>query len=185
MTVGRVTLYVATSVDGYVADEDGGVDWLEEFDGASGDDVEGFAAFFESVDCLVMGATTYDQVRGFGDWPYGDRPTYVFTHRDLSPATDAVAFVDGRVGDCATALTNRYEHVWLVGGASLARQFLAERAVDDLRLARVPVLLGGGVPLFGGGYDRQRLRLRGTTTRDGGLVEHHSEILARDAGGDG
>ncbi|WP_254861649.1 dihydrofolate reductase family protein [Halovivax gelatinilyticus] len=61
--MGRITCYVATSVDGYLADLDGGVDWLEGFES----DGEAYAAFFDSVDCLVMGATTYEQVLGFGE----------------------------------------------------------------------------------------------------------------------
>jgi len=178
MGTGRITLYIATSVDGYVADADGSVAWLEEFEAsATDDDIGDFTAFFESVDCLVMGARTYEQVLTFGEWPYDDTPTYVFTHRELSPATDAVEFVDRGVTAVSTALKRRHDHLWLVGGAHLARQFFAEREVDELRLSLVPVLLGEGVPLFEGGYDRQRLRLLDTKPRDAGIVEHHYEVL--------
>jgi dihydrofolate reductase len=176
MTTGRVTLYVATSVDGYVADEDGRVDWLDEFQSAEGTE-GGFSEFLASVDCLVMGATTYEQILGFGEWPYGEKPTYVFTHRALSPATEAVEFVDGDVASLSKELTRRYEHVWLVGGASLAQSFLREGEVDDLRLFFVPILLGGGIRLFDGDYDRQRLRLLDTDSGAGGLVEHHYEVV--------
>jgi dihydrofolate reductase len=178
MGAGKITLYIATSVDGYIADEDGGVTWLEEFEAAADDDdSEDFTAFFASVDCLVMGATTYEQVLTFGEWPYDDKPTYVFTHRDLSPATDAVEFVDRSVTDLSTALTQQYEHIWLVGGAQLAHAFLREREIAELRLSLVPILLGGGVRLFAGPYDRQELRLLDTTVRDTGIVEHQYEIL--------
>jgi dihydrofolate reductase len=173
-----ITLYVATSVDGYVADATGGVDWLEAFQASADDgDADGFAAFFETVDCLAMGATTYEQVLGFGEWPYGDRPTYVFTHRDLPSATGAVRFVDGDVGAVASDLRRRYDHVWVVGGAHLARSFLRHREVDTVRLSFVPVLLGEGVRLFAGDYDGRRLRLVGTTVRDIGVVEHRYEVL--------
>lgn len=174
-----VTLYIAASVDGYVADAEGGVDWLEEFDGDADDeeDVAGFAAFFETVDCLVIGATTYEQVRGFGEWPYGDTPTYVFTHRDLPRATEAVEFVAGDPAAVVAELRDQYDHVWLVGGAALAQSFLRAREVDTLRLSLVPVLLGDGIPLFAGEYDRQRLRLRDTTTHGSGIVEHHYEVV--------
>jgi dihydrofolate reductase len=178
MDTGRVTLYIATSVDGYVADAEGGVDWLEEFQTESdgNEDVEGFSEFFESVDCLVMGATTYEQVLSFGQWPYDDRPTYVLTHRDLSPATEAVEFVARDVADLSTELRQRYEHVWVVGGASTARAFLREREIDVLRLFYVPVLLGDGVPLFGGGYDRQKLRSCDAESHASGIVEHRYEV---------
>ena len=178
MTTGRVTLYIATSVDGYIADEDGSVTWLEEFEeSASDDDIEDFRAFFESVDCVVLGARTYEQILTFGEWPYDDKPTYVFTHRDLSPATDTVEFVDRTVADFSTTFKKQHDHVWLVGGAHLAQAFLGEHEIDELRLSLIPVLLGDGVSLFEGEYDQQRLRLLDTKTRDTGIVEHHYEIL--------
>jgi dihydrofolate reductase len=179
MNTSAITLYIATSVDGYIADVEGGVDWLEEFhsESATDEDVEGFSEFFETVDCLVMGATTYEQVLGFGEWPYGDTPTYVFTHRNLSPATDAVRFVDGRIAGIVPDLRGRYEHVRVVGGAQLAQAFLQYRELDTLRLSLIPVLLGDGIPLFGGDYERQRLRLVETRPHDSGIVEHHYEVL--------
>jgi dihydrofolate reductase len=174
-----VTLYIATSVDGYVADTEGGVGWLDEF---GEETVAGFGAFFETVDCLVVGSATYEQVRGFGEWPYGDRPTYVFTHRDLPRATEAVEFVAGDPAAVVAELREQYDHVWLVGGAALARSFLRAREIDTLRLSLVPILLGDGIPLFAGEYDRQRLRLRATTTHGSGIVEHHYEVLAGEEG---
>lgn len=182
MTASGITLYIATSVDGYVADADGGVEWLDAFQTGSDDDedVEGFSEFFETVDCLVLGATTYEQVRSVGEWPYGDTPTYVFTHRDLSPATEAVRFVNGEIADHVPELRRHYDHVWVVGGAHLARSFLREREIDAIRLSLVPLLLGDGIPLFSGGYDEQRLRLVETTTREVGIVEHRYEVADED-----
>jgi dihydrofolate reductase len=187
MSEGGITLYVATSVVGYVADADGGVEWLEAFradpaDDADDEDVAGFAAFFETVDCLVMGATTYEQVLDFGEWPYGDKPTYVFTHRSLSPATEAVRFVDGEIADHVPELRRQYDHVWVVGGARIAQSFLREREIDALRLSIVPILLGDGVPLFAGDYGEHRLRLVETTTRDSGIVEHRYAVAEEGSG---
>ncbi|GAB7011545.1 dihydrofolate reductase family protein [Halorubrum trueperi] len=177
MSTNDITLYIATSVDGYVADAEGRVDWLEEFQtGPNDEDVEGFFEFFETVDCLVMGATTYEQVLGFGEWPYEDRPTYVFTHRSLSPATEAVRFVDGEIADLVSELRQQFDHVWVVGGAHLAQSFLREREIDVIRLSFIPILLGDGIPLFSGEYDEQRLRLTDTTTHGSGIVEHHYEV---------
>ncbi|WP_222912752.1 dihydrofolate reductase family protein [Natrinema sp. SYSU A 869] len=178
MSASGITLYIATSVDGYVADAEGSVDWLEEFQAESdGDeDVEGFSEFFETVDCLVMGATTYEQVLGFGEWPYGDKPTYVFTHRSLSPATEAVRFVNGEIADLVPELRQQYNHVWVVGGAHLAQSFFQECEIDVIQLSFIPILLGGGIQLFSGEYDEQRLRLVDTTTHNSGIVEHHYEV---------
>lgn len=182
MSASRITLYIATSVDGYIADADGGVDWLEAFQTApDGDeDVEGFSEFFETVDCLVMGATTYEQVLTFGEWPYSDKPTYVFTNSTLSPATEAVRFVDGEVADHVPTLREQYNHVWVVGGAQLAQSFFQEHEINVLRLSFIPILLGDGIPLFSGEYDQQRLDLVKTTTFDNGIVEHHYEVVNED-----
>lgn len=179
MPPGRVTLYVATSADGYLADEDGGVEWLSRFE--EGDDQTGYDEFLAGVDCLVMGSRTYEQVRGFGDWPYGDRPTYVFTARDLPRAAEPVEFVDGEVSTLAARLRREGAHVWLVGGADLARAFLRADEVDELRLTLVPVLLGGGLPLFAD-TPRRWLRLVAATTRASGLVELRYAVEPRRRG---
>ncbi len=168
MATGAVTLYIATSVDGYIADAEGKIEWLSEF--PSTDDL-GFSEFFETVDCLVMGSTTYEQVLGFGEWPYGEKPTYVFTSQERSPATNEVTFVNDAVAQKTAALKEQFDHIWLVGGASLTESFLNEQQVDTLQLTQLPVLLGEGIPLFAGGYDRQRLELNDTTSHEGGVVE--------------
>ena len=171
MADGRFTLYIATSVDGYVATPDGGVDWLDAFQtDAESDVTRSYEAFYETVDCLVMGSTTYEQILGFGDWPYDDRPTYVVTSRDLPLATEAVELVDGALGALVTDLKRQYDHVWLVGGAQLARAFFALEEVDRLRQTLAPVLLGEGIRLFEDG-ERTDLQHRETTTYENGLVE--------------
>jgi len=169
MSTGRMTLYIATSVDGFVAAEDGGVEWLDAFGGDDG--TEHYEAFLADVDCLVMGATTYEQVLGFGEWPYGERPTVVVTHRDLPLATDAVELYEGDLDDLARDLTAQYDHVWLVGGAQVARTLLRLGRVDTLRLSVVPVVLGRGVPLFDGDGKRTDLHIVDTTAFESGVVE--------------
>ncbi|WP_254764716.1 dihydrofolate reductase family protein [Natrinema marinum] len=173
MTTGEITLYIATSVDGFIAAEDGSVAWLEEFQPEAGtDDRDGsYETFFADIDALVMGATTYEQVRAFGDWPYEERPTYVLTHGEHPRATDAVEFVDGEVAALATELERRHDRIWLVGGAQVVRAFLREDRVDELRLTLVPVLLGRGISLFGTDGKQRTLELLENTTRETGMVE--------------
>lgn len=167
-------LYIAASVDGFIATTDGGVDWLDEFqqesDGANSDD-DGYDEFFASVDCLVMGSRTYEQVLEFGAWPYEDRPTYVLTSRELPLASDAVSLVDGELAELVADLRANHDRIWLVGGGALARSMLRANCVDELRLHLVPVRLGGGISLFGTDEPRRDLELLETTTRGGGLVE--------------
>lgn len=170
----QITLYVAGSLDGYVADEDGGVDWLETFEDSYEDGESGgsYETFFETVDCLVMGANTYEQILGFGEWPYGDRPTVVATHRNLPRAHDGVTLSSGNPSELIEeAIPDGCEHVWLVGGAALARSFLREDLIDEIRLSVIPVLLGSGIPLFGGSDIRRSLHLTGATAYESGIVE--------------
>lgn len=178
MPTGTITLYLAISLDGYVADADGGVDWLEAYDSdpdAPGSAAVAYESFFASVDALVMGSTTYEQVLEFGAWPYGEKPTVVVTSRDLPRATDEIEFVglddDEDLRRLAERLRGDYDHVWHVGGATLARAFLEEGLVDDIRLTIVPELLGDGISLFADGSTPHSLDHGETNTFENGLVE--------------
>jgi dihydrofolate reductase len=147
--MGLRQLYIAMSLDGYIADEEGGVRWLEER-GQGGD--FGYSAFFEQVGAFAMGAATYEQIVGWGiEWPYADRPTWVFTHRDLAvPEGMDIRFTDRPSSDVVAEIERETDgNIWLAGGASLAKQWVDERVLDELILFVVPLLLGGGVRLFG------------------------------------
>ncbi|ELY86524.1 bifunctional deaminase-reductase domain-containing protein [Natrialba hulunbeirensis JCM 10989] len=187
-------LYIATSVDGYIATDDGSVSWLEEIadagaDGSTDDPTAtenteptngGYDAFFASVDCLVMGSTTYEQVLDFGAWPYEDRLTYVLTSRELPLATDAVELVDDDPAALVERLKRHHDRIWLVGGATIAQSLLRANAVDELRLTLAPILLGSGISLFGDSEagTRHALELLETTPRETGLVELRYRIGA-------
>jgi len=124
-----------------------------------------------------MGATTYEQVQSFGQWPYGDQPTYVLTGRNLSRATEQVRLCERSVDELARRLTAEYGHVWLVGGAATAQSCVARGLVDELRLTLAPVVRGSGVALFDGG-ERPARSHRETTTYDSGLVELRYDVSA-------
>ena len=150
----RIVLYLGMSLDGFAADRAGGVDWMEGQDPS--DRREGsYDQFIQTVDTVWMGRTTYDQVTqqlSPGVWPYEGLETYVFTHRPapgvVVPA--GVRFTDAPLDRLARELRTRPgRDIWLCGGADLARQALALDLVDQLRLTILPVLLGGGAPLFG------------------------------------
>src|SRR5687768_2925831 len=92
----RVKLYVATSLDGFIADRDGGVGWLPPpGEASSGGEDYGFAAFMDTVEAIVMGRRSYDQLPEFGPWPYGDRTAVVFTHRPPEHPHTPAEFVSG------------------------------------------------------------------------------------------
>jgi dihydrofolate reductase len=163
-------LYIAQSLDGFIADREGGVEWLDRFQ-VEGEDY-GYEQFFSRVGAIVLGATTYKQALGWGRWPYGATPTWVFTHQELSVPTSAeVHFVHGTVGEIVAEIEQTTsDNIWLVGGATLVNRFIDAGELDELILFIVPVLLGDGVQLFQGAGG-MRATLVDTTRYRTGLVE--------------
>lgn len=140
------SVFVGTSLDGFIARPDGALDFLP-------DDPEphGFDEFLASVDALVWGRKTYDIVQEFGTWLYGDKPVFVLSSRDLKepPAGAKVERISGSPADIASALEERgIGHIYVDGGVTI-QQFLRAGLIQRLIITRVPVLIGSGIPLFG------------------------------------
>ncbi len=144
----KVVLYIAASVDGYIADKDGGVGWLEAFQ-QEGEDY-GYAAFSATVGAVIMGTATYEQVLTFGPWPYTGMETHIFTHQTGLPRPDeSVHFYSGEPGDLVRDLKGRIEKdIWLVGGGKLVTGFANANLIDEYRVFTMPLLLGDGIPLY-------------------------------------
>ena len=153
----RCVLYVAMSLDGYIADENGSVAWLDEFQG-KGEDF-GYSRFLDAVDTLVMGRITYEQLLTFGDWPYTGKRTIVLSHMKL-PMRDGVEFTSLNVDSVMDNIRRTPgKDIWLVGGGKLIRSFLEAGLIDVHIISVMPRLLGRGIPLFGGGYQKAKLEL--------------------------
>jgi len=162
----RVVYYVATSLDGFVAREDGAVDWL------STDEDLGFEAFCDTVDTVLMGRRTYEQVLGFGDYPYGDKKGYVFSRTRAGEVDEHVRFLDDTPESVVAALRDAPGgHLWLVGGGELAASFLAAGLIDELRVAIHPIVLGSGRPLFDGAACEHHFELAGVDRHPNGLLQ--------------
>lgn len=165
-----VILYIAASLDGYIASAEGGVDWLSEFE-ADGED-HGYDNFFASVDGLVMGRTTYEQVLGFGEWVYGDKPCWVCTRRSLQPPKSSIIATSHTPTELVQdMLAQKMKRIWLVGGAKLTASFRNAGLISDYHLFWMPVLLGKGVPLFQNQSTPERLQLTQTHCFDNGVVQ--------------
>ena len=177
----RVQLYIAQSLDGFIAERDGSVAWIEAFL-VEGEDY-GYGRFFERVEAVVMGATTYEQELARGHWGYGERPVWVCTHRRLEvPAGADVRFAAGPVAAVVEKIEREIAgNVWLVGGGALARQFVDAGALDELILFVAPVLLGMGIPLFGGTVPASATPT-GTKAYPTGLVELRYTLIRAAAG---
>jgi dihydrofolate reductase len=176
--VAATRYYLAQSLDGYLAEADGGIDWLEGYEGvadlAGTELLEGtYDDFIAEVGVLAMGSATYEFILGVGRWPYEGLPAWVFTSRDLPAMEGAdIRFASGPVGphhaDMTAAAGDR--DVWLVGGGQLARQFAADGLIDELILTVVPVVLGSGLPTFAGRLAGP-LTLTGARPYRNGMVE--------------
>ena len=151
----RVSAFLALSLDGFIAGEGNDLAWLEPYNGDSQEET-GYSALMASADLLLMGRNSYETVLGFPDWPYGDKPVTVLTHRPATPRAH-VSFRQGA------------RHIYLDGG-EVVRQGLQAGLVDELTLFWVPVVLGKGVSLFGGEPLPEQLVPLSTAVLASGLV---------------
>lgn len=156
------------SLDGYIADAEGGVGWLSGQDGLESEG--SYGAFSRTVDTVVMGWRTYRQIvteLSPGQWVYGGMRAYVVTHRAL-PDTDQVTFFSGNPCKLMEELrSGTGRDIWICGGADLAGQLLEADLIDRFHISVIPTLLGDGIRLFGGKTGELKLRLTGTAAYDG------------------
>jgi len=169
----KTQYYVAASLDGFIADANGRLEWLFQFNEAEGVR-EHYDAFMSSVGAMAMGAATYEFLVERGEpWPYGELPTWVFTHRTL-PAIHGANLRFSRTdpaevhAEMLAAAGGR--NIWMIGGGKLAAQFVTRGLLDELWLSVVPVVLGAGAPLLSAPL-LQPLQLAQVTRFGGGLVE--------------
>lgn len=177
------TAFIATSLDGFIARENGAIDWLPTEDGAQVREDYGYGAFFKTVDALVMGRNTFEVVRTFGAWPYGSKPVIVLTHRELDIPAALRATVESASGSPARLLerlrARGWKHLYVDGGKTV-QGFLAEGLIRRLIVTRIPILLGKGIPLFGPVPGDVHLRHVGTRSYPTGLVQSEYQVLAKE-----
>lgn len=146
----KISVYIATSLDGYIARKNGDLDWLENFN-TDGEDY-GYNAFVETVDVLVMGRKSYDKVLTFGDWPYGEQRVIILSNslKEVpKEIAETVSIMAGSPKEIAFRLTEEgVEHVYLDGGETIQR-FLKAGLVDEMIITTIPMLIGAGISLFG------------------------------------
>lgn len=147
MSKRKTILYIAASLDGYIAKPDGSVDWLHNVKGDGGDN--GYGAFYASIGTIVMGRSTYEEVLTLTDeFPYVGKPTYVLS-RTRQPPAPHVQFTDEDVATLIPKLQQISEgDVWIVGGGKLVQTILEKRLLDEMEIAIIPKILGNGIPLF-------------------------------------
>jgi dihydrofolate reductase len=175
----KLSVFIAISVDGYIARKDGDVSFLNEAEPIGNGEDGGFGEFFNSVDVLVMGRATFEKVLEFG-WPYGEKPVIVLSN-SLNQIPEAL---QGKViieSGTPTELLDRlsakgYNHIYLDGGKTI-RSFLRENLVDEITLTTIPILLGEGLPLFGDLESEIPLRLLENKFWKNGFVQTKYAVI--------
>jgi dihydrofolate reductase len=167
----RIKLYIATSLDGFIAREDGRIDWLTEYENNPTTDY-GYSEFYSSIGTVLMGRKTYEQILEFGDWPYKEKKSYVFTKKkDILHCENNVEFVTEDLRKFVNQLKESAEQdIWLVGGSQLIKAFIEENLVQELILFIVPIILGSGINLFDHIGKQIKLQTLGINKYENGLV---------------
>ena len=165
----KVTLFIAMSLDGYIADKDGGVDWLNGQE-EDGENMDTYSEFIKTIDTIIIGWNTYHQLTSElspEEWVYPEQVSFVITHREI-PSTERIRFTSESPCDLVKRLREEEGNgIWICGGASIVRQLMETDLIDTLHISVIPTLLGDGVRLFGPLEKEQKLRLVKTQSYNG------------------
>lgn len=166
----KIILYIAVSLDGYIADRNGSVDWIKGQDD-SVEQEDTFTPFFDSIDTVIMGKRTYDQIvteLSPNQWPYTGATTFVITHDDKNNETEHIHFRNTPVCQLVDELRQQSgKNIWICGGAQIANQLIETDMIDTYHIAVIPVILGGGIKLFDTAEHKIDLTLAGTKEYNG------------------
>ena len=177
----KTSVFIATSLDGFIARANGGLDRLDAANATvtEGEDC-GYGAFMESVNALIMGRKTYEQVLSFGQWPYGSKPVIVLSRNEMSIPAELAPTVS-HSSESPRELHDRLsaagaKRLYIDGGITIQR-FLAAGLIDDLTITLIPVILGSGIPLFGDLAQDVALKHVSTVSYDFGFVQLTYEVV--------
>jgi len=146
----KVKLYIAESIDGFIARNDGDLDWLTEFPNPIKTDY-GYSEFIKTIDTVIMGGRTYDSILSMDvAWPYKDKESYIITHRLLQTVPeDSIKLISEDIINEIIELKEKPgKDIWLVGGGELISLFMNNSLIDEMIITHIPVILSSGIPLF-------------------------------------
>ncbi|WP_165220108.1 dihydrofolate reductase family protein [Aquisphaera insulae] len=176
------SVFVATSIDGYIARPDGSLDWLDRAREtmSPGEDC-GFGDFLASVDAVVLGRRTFEKVLSFPDWPYESKPVWVLSESLEEPPAgrwESVRILSKPPADVVRLAENyHFDRLYIDGGRAI-QSFLSARLITDLTITTIPILLGSGLPLFGPTSGDVRLSHVFTRVYDFGFVQNRYAVLS-------
>ncbi|PWD99692.1 dihydrofolate reductase family protein [Marinilabilia rubra] len=168
----KIKLFIATSIDGYIAREDGALDWLYAIPNPGQTD-HGYADFYKEIDTVIMGRTTYEEILGFGvEWPYPDCQTYVVTSDEFyevkTPNTSVLNRLKKKTIEPVKGKSK--SNIWVVGGGKIITAFLNLGLIDEMLLSIIPTILGRGIPLFPDAPKETLFELENAETFETGVV---------------
>ncbi len=163
----RCSVFIATSVDGYIARRDGSIDWLASVE-REGEDY-GYKEFMSTVDTVVLGRNTYDFISKEPSWPFQGKRVVVLTHRPAA-AKHGESFLAGKPEQVVDQLAKKGAKSVYVDGGNAVRSFLAAGLIDQMTISMVPLVLGSGIPLFGEGIAENALVLEESRAFSTGLI---------------
>jgi dihydrofolate reductase len=173
----RNKVFIATSLDGFIADDNGGIDWLTELPNPSSGD-GGYTKFIDSIDAIVMGRNTFQKVLSFGiDWPYAKK-VFVWSNtlkQIPSSLEGKVEIVFGSIEQILHKIQEQgFKNLYIDGGKTI-QSFLQAGLIQEIILTQVPIILGRGIPLFQG-VPKIKLTHKSTEAFDNGMVQVHYEV---------
>jgi len=167
-------VYIAQSLDGYIADKNGDIDWLMDIPNPENSDF-GFAEFMSKIDAVVMGRNTFEKVNSFGVWSY-TKPVYVISaslHDLPQKYSGEVEILNLKPKQIIETLEKEGMKNLYIDGGSLIQSFLSEDLIDELIITSIPVLLGGGIPLFGKLNNSLKFKFQKSEVLNNSLVKSH------------
>ncbi len=168
----KLILYIAMSLDGYIATSDDGLDFLSIVEEKDQD--YGYNSFIENIDTVILGRKTYDKVLSMGyDFPHADKDAFIIT-RTARPPIGLVKFYTGNLKELVAGLRNKPgKNIFVDGGAEIANELLKDNLIDEFYISIIPVLLDEGISLFKNGRPETKLKLVSSKSFPKGLVQMH------------
>ncbi len=167
----EIKLYIAISLDGFIARENGDIDWLESLPNPNNLDY-GYGEFISGIDTVLMGRSTYEKILSFGmDWPYQDCESYIFSRQaNYQIKTEKTQATNLSPESIDLIKSRSQKDIWIVGGGEIISELLNMGEIDEIIICIIPVLIGTGIPLFPNNPKETQFDLVNTETFETGAV---------------
>ncbi len=168
----KVILYIATSLDGYIARQDGDIGWLSLVE-QTGEDY-GYNDFIKTVDTVILGRKTYDKVLSFGiGFPHAEKECYVITRSEI-PSKDKIIFYNKDLKELVKLLKSKVgKNIFVDGGGEIVNELMRQNLIDEYIISIIPIVLGNGIRLFNGSRPEGKITLLNSKQYDSGLIQLH------------